>query len=208
MSRKQLNITPLIIVLVLLASSSCSTKKKTWVHKTYHNTNARYNGYFNGSQSIKAGVKKLHNNHEDDYTTILPVFPETDLKNQKKIHTYMERAIQKGSIVIQNHSIKIKGVEHCRWIDDNYLMIGKAYFYKGDFQEAIKTFGFIKNEYSKKEVRFDASLWLVRSFVQNRDFTLAESELRALLLSKKTPRRIEKELALVSADFYVQKKTL
>ena len=61
----------------------------------------------------------------------------------------MDRAIQKGSVVIQRHSIKIKGREYCKWIDDNYLMVGKAYFYKGDFIEAIKTFKFIKNEYEK-----------------------------------------------------------
>ena len=50
----------------------------------------------------------------------------------------MDKAVKKGSIVIQRHSIKIDGKEYCKWIDDNYLMIGKAYFYKADFEEAIK----------------------------------------------------------------------
>ena len=45
----------------------------------------------------------------------------------------MDKAIRKGSVVIQRHSMKIKGKEYCKWIDDNYLMIGKAYFYKGEF---------------------------------------------------------------------------
>ena len=59
----------------------------------------------------------------------------------------MDKAIKKGSIVIQKHSMKIKGKEYCKWIDDNYFLVGKAYFYKGEFDEAIKTFSFIKNEY-------------------------------------------------------------
>ena len=59
----------------------------------------------------------------------------------------MDKAIQKGSVVIQKHSIKIRGKEYCRWIDDNYFMVGKAYFYKGEFDEAIKTFVFISDEY-------------------------------------------------------------
>ena len=46
----------------------------------------------------------------------------------------MDKAIKKGSIVIQRHSIKIDGKEYCKWIDDNYLMIGKAYFYKADLR--------------------------------------------------------------------------
>ena len=127
------HINMLILAGILLMCSSCSTKKKSWVNRQYHNTTAKFNGYFNGNQSIKAGIKKLHLNHIDDYTTTLAVFPTGDLKKAKKTTSYMDKAIQKGSVVIQRHSIKIKGREYCKWIDDNYLMVGKGYFYKGDF---------------------------------------------------------------------------
>ena len=49
----------------------------------------------------------------------------------------MDKAIKKGSIVIQRHSMKIKGKEYCKWIDDNYFMVGKSYFYKGEFDEVF-----------------------------------------------------------------------
>ena len=144
MKLKTHHIKGVVILTVLLLASSCSTKKKSWVNRQYHNTTAKFNGYFNGNESIKLGVKKLHASHIDDYTAILPVFPTGDLKKSKKTHSYMDKAIKKGSIVIQRHSMKIKGKEYCKWIDDNYLLVGKAYFYKGDFEEAIKTFSFIK----------------------------------------------------------------
>jgi hypothetical protein len=128
------------LLAVLLILSSCSTKKKSWVSRQYHNTTAKYNGYFNGNESIKSGVKKIHKNYIDDYTTILPLYKIGDLAKAKKTHSYMDKAIKKGSIVIQRHSMKIKGKEYCKWIDDNYLLVGKAYFYKGEFDEAIKTF--------------------------------------------------------------------
>ncbi len=200
------HINPLILVAVLLISSSCSTKKKSWVNRQYHNTTAKYNGYFNGNESVKNGLKKLHKNHIDDYTTIISVFPTGDLKKTKKTKSYMDKAIRKGSVVIQRHSMKIKGKEYCKWIDDNYLMIGKAYFYKGDFDEAIKTFVFIKNEYNKNEIRFEAAIWLVRAYVEKGDFTSADSELKELLNNKKTPKKLNKKLAVVASDFYVQKK--
>ena len=84
----------------------------------------------------------------------------------------MDKAIKKGSIVIQKHSMKIKGKEYCKWIDDNYLMVGKSYFYKGEFEDAIKTFSFIKNEYKNNEIQFDASLWLIRALVEKKDLFL------------------------------------
>ena len=185
MKLKNSYINGLILALILLISPSCSTKKKSWVNRQYHNTTAKYNGYFNGNESIKDGLKKLYANHIDDYTTTISVFPTGDLKTAQKTNSYMDKAIQKGSIVIQRHSMKIKGTEYCKWIDDNYLMVGKAYFYKRDFEEAIKTFSFIINEYSKNEIRFEAALWLVRGYVEKGDFTSAESVLLDLLKDKK-----------------------
>ena len=45
------------------------------------------------------------------------VFSQGNLKKSKSTHTYMDKAIQKGSVVIQKHSIKIRGKEYCKWID-------------------------------------------------------------------------------------------
>ncbi len=193
-----------IILLILFTTTSCSTKKKTWFHKSYHNTTAKYNGYFNGNESLKQGVKKIHKAHTEDYTAILPIYKTGDLKKDKKAHSYMDKAIKKGSVVIQNHSIKIKGKEYCKWIDDNYLLVGKAYFYKGEYDEAIKTFLFIKNEYKKNEIRFNASLWLIRSYVNKNDFMNAEIELGELENERNFPKKLEKELAQVVADYYLK----
>lgn len=206
MKLKTHHIKGVVILATLLLTSSCSTKKKSWVNRQYHNTTAKFNGFFNGQASIKLGVKKLHASHVDDYTALLPVFPTGDLKKSKKTHSYMNKAIKKGSIVIQRHSMKIKGKEYCKWIDDNYLMVGKSYFYKGEFNEAIKTFSYIKNEYEKNDIVYNAAMWLVRSYVEKGDFSSAGSELEELLNSKIFPDKLEKELAVIAADFYMQKE--
>tara|TARA_B100000927_G_scaffold291728_1_gene296255 strand:+ start:9882 stop:12440 length:2559 start_codon:yes stop_codon:yes gene_type:complete len=199
-------ITTIIFLVLLLFFSSCSTKKKSWVNRQYHNVSAKYNGYFNGNESLKSGILKIRKNHKDDYTTILNVFPETKLEESKKTQPYMDKAIQKGSIVIQRHSMKIGGKEYCKWIDDNYLMIGKAYFYKGNFDEAVKTFSFIKNEYNSEEIKLLASLWLFRSYVEKQDFSSAKKELEELGSHKKMSKKIKLMLAKTSADYYLRSK--
>ena len=186
--------------------TGCSTKKKTWAHRTYHNTTAKYNGYFNGKQSLNTGIKKIHLNHKNDYTQVLSVFPTGNLKKGKKAHSNMDKAIKKGSVVIQRHSIKIKGKEYCKWIDDSYLMVGKGYFYKGEFDEAIKAFSFVKSEYEAKKSSFEASLWLVRSYGEKNDFSSAKIELNEILKNKEFPDKLEKKIALVAADFYIKTK--
>jgi len=194
-----------ILLSILLVISSCSTKKKSWVNRQYHNTTAKFNGYFNGNESVRLGVKKLHAKHIDDFTDILSVYPTGDLKKSKKTHSYMDKAIKKGSIVIQRHSMKIKGKEYCKWIDDNYFMVGKSYFYKGEFDEAIKTFSFINNEYKKNEIIYKSSLWLIRSYVEKGDFSSAKSELDELMNNKNFPDKLEKKLAIVASDYYTQR---
>jgi len=198
------HIIKVFLAVLLLFSTGCSTKKKSWVNRQFHNTTAKYNGYFNGNESIKNGIKKLESSFVDDYTAILPVFKTGDLKKSKKTHSYMDKAIKKGSIVIQRHSMKIKGKEYCKWIDDSYLMVGKSYFYKGEFGDAIKTFSFIKNEYKKNEIQFDASLWLIRALVEKQDFMTAEVELDELINNRKFPKKLEVDLAIISTDFYLQ----
>ncbi len=200
------HILKVFLVVFVFFSTSCSTKKKSWVNRQFHNTTAKYNGYFNGKESIKIGIKKIHENFKDDHTTILPVYQTGDLKKSNKTHSYMDKAIKKASIVIQRHSMKIKGKEYCKWIDDNYFLVGKAYFYKGDFNEAIKTFSFIKNEYKRNEIRFKASLWLARSYVEQKDFIAAEGELDELDKERKFPKNLDVSHNIVSADFYLQQE--
>ena len=187
---------------------SCSTKKKTWFHRTYHNTTAKYNGYFNGKESLKAGVKKIHKEHKDDYTQILPIFPTGDLKGLKKTHSYMDKAIRKASVVIQKHSIKIKGKEYCKWIDDNYLLLGMGYFYKGENDEAIKTFSFIKTSYKDKKIIQKATVWLIRAYINKGDFMLAKSEIKALERKRILDKKTKIEFLKASSEYYIETNEL
>ncbi len=193
-----------LLLTTTLVIFSCSTKKKNLANRKYHAITAKYNGYFNGNESLKAGIRKVEETHKDDFSDIIPVFKTGELSKSKTSHPYMNKAIEKGSIVIQRHSINIKGKEYNKWIDDNYYMIGKAYFYKGEFDEAIKTFNFVKETYKKNAIKYDASIWLARSFLEKGDFVAAERELDQLQNDRKFPEKLEGELAIVLADFYLK----
>ncbi len=204
MKIKRTHILRLFFLSILLVFQSCSTKKKAWTNRQYHNITAKYNGYFNGNESLKLGVKKIEENHIDDYTQVLPVYKTRDLQKNKKTHSYMDKAIQKGSIVIQKHSIKIEGKEYCKWIDDNYFLVGKGYFYKGEYQEAIKTFLYIKNEYENSNRNIDASLWLIRSYIQTNKFNSADAEIEELEENKKLTKKNHTELTKLKAEHYLK----
>ena len=183
--------------------------------RAYHNLTAHYNVFFNGKESFKAGVLKVENDFKDDYTHILPVFTYSDPELAKSIVSNMDRAIMKGTKCIQLHSIKAKPKklkdkknltpkekdffernEYNRWIDDCYLLIGKAHFYKHDFGLAKETFRHIINEFPKdNKTQYMAMLWLARACAETGEYTDALELLSKLSTQKKFN-------SLLTSDFY------
>ena len=192
----------LLIFFIIL--NSCSTKKKTYVHRKYHDITAKYNGYFNGKESLKYGISKLEKSHEDDYSNILPVYKHTNIKNSTNHHSYVDKSIKKGSIVIQKHSINIRNKEYCKWIDDSYFLVAKSYYFKGEFLESKKTFNFIKNKFKKTEIAFKSELWTAKCYIALGDYHSAESILDELQSKKKFPEKLNKDLHLTLAELYLK----
>ena len=60
----------------------------------------------------------------------------------------------------------MKLAERNKWIEDCYLIIGQAQFYKHDFWTAIETFQYTSSEYKTGDVRFEALIWLTRAYLE------------------------------------------
>ena len=86
---------------------------------------AKYNIYFNGYESFKAGLAKDKQRLQDDYAEILKVFEYSDPATASLCSSDMERAIQKASKLITLKSItakpEIKGNGNHRKKRRNYL---------------------------------------------------------------------------------------
>jgi hypothetical protein len=98
------------VLIFILAGfvSGCSTEKNTRASRVYHNMTSRYNVYFNGRESLKAGLNRIDQNVEDDYTRILPVYKESYASAGSAAKSDMDNAIIKGGKVVQNRSITAK----------------------------------------------------------------------------------------------------
>jgi tetratricopeptide (TPR) repeat protein len=195
-----------ILGIYLLIIPACSTKKNTFVRRTYHNLTAHYNAYWNGNESFKSGVRDLESKAKDNYTLVLPVYKYGTEQDAQSIFPNMDRAIEKASKVIQKHSMYFGRKEYVKWIDDSYLLIGKSYFYKKEFSSARRTFEFVTNRFAKDDARYEAELWLARTYNQTGEFEKSESildNLNSSLKNGKAPSYLEKDFTQVYANFYV-----
>ena len=181
-------------ILVGFLVLSCSTEKDRWVNRTFHQTTARFNGYFNAGEKLKEGLEILDRNFPDDFTTILPVVKTGDEKASQAIYSYMDEVILKCSNVIQFHSMEIRRKEKNKWIDENYLLIGKARFFKQEYASALQAFDYITRNYPKTLGAVEARIWLARTQLKRGNYNTALGELEFVRDQKNLPRKIKGEL--------------
>ena len=143
---KHLALIASVPALMLISACSHSHHSQSWISRTWHNTTTRYNGYFYADLKMNGYEKSLLATSEDDYTKLLPVFPGV-IKTGAKSNPDMDSIIKKCTVDITLHSDKKTSKAKSKWIDDCYLLIGKSYFYKGDFESALATFQYITTEF-------------------------------------------------------------
>jgi len=197
---------PLFILAIgMMLVSGCSTKKKNFLSRSYHNVTAKYNVYWNGKEAMKEGVEKLEKSHSDDYEQILDVFPMGTSESAKSVYAQMDRGIEKASLTIARHSMLFKGKEYVSSIDDSYMLIGKAHFYKRDYVLALEMFSYVVKQYKTSDIRFDGYLWLIRTNTELARFKDGEKIILLLEEEKKFPKKKLAELAAVKADYFIKK---
>lgn len=197
------------MLLLLFLTVGCSTKKSTFTRRVYHNLTAHYNAYWNGNESLKEGVKELTTSSKDNYSKILPVYQLGSKDEAQKVNPQMDRAIEKAAKVIKMHSIFIKGKEHIRWIDDAYLMIGKANYYKQDYRASIRTFNFILSQFKNNSIKYDAMIWLARANNQIGEYGISQSfldQVKNKINEGNAPKYLERDMNMAYAEFYIKQE--
>ena len=198
----------------------CSTKKNTPVTRAIHNLNAHYNVYFNAKESFKAGIKRIDQTIPDDYTRTLPIFKSSLPEAAKAATSEMDLAISKCNKLISVHSITqgpqrrsnnserykkfaSKG-EYNKWVDDSYLLMGKASYYNHDYHRAIENFNYVIRKFPDQTTRFDAYLWMARSFIETGESAQALEIFSSLDRDAAFPERLKQNLSLAQAHYYLK----
>ncbi len=210
------------IVVIFFVFYSCSTQKNTGVTRTYHNLTAHYNVYFNGMNSFQEGEQKVQKDYKDNFTQLLPIYKYNIDDAAKLARSNMDRTLEKMGKTIAVHSItvkpKLKGNltpkdkeflkknEYCKWIDDAYLLMGKANFYNRDYTKALRSFRRIQNVYKTENTRFEAQLWTAKVYLQQEKYQDAFNYLSELESDVRHPKELDKDINLTFADYYIRQK--
>jgi len=210
-----------IPVIVLMIAGSCSTKKNTVVTRNFHNLTSHFNVYFNAYDSYYQGIKKAESGFKDDYNFQLPLFTYSSKEAARILLSDMDKTVKKCSKVVGMHSIKAKPKlkkgsrsdrekefyrqnEYVKWVDDAFLLMGKAHFYKRDFFPAIETLEYVISQYPDGGLTNEASLWLAMSMLELKRYTESQQILNRLQGDPEFESRLKAQLDAVYADWHLR----
>jgi tetratricopeptide (TPR) repeat protein len=166
----------------------------------------KFNPLFNGEQAFLSGQQMVAKNHKDNFDEILDVYFVPTEKEAGSVKPDMDRAIEKGAKVIQEHSMEIQNKEKNSFIDDSYLLVGKARFYKREFLSALETFNYIIQHYGEEKLADEARVWAAKCLIETENYLSAQANVEKLYRNKKTKKRIEVEALSVFAQIEIEQK--
>ena len=193
---------PFLRLLLCLATAvlvhSCSQEKTGPAAMAWHNTLARYNGYFIAKEKMKEFEFDQLEKYKDNYNKVLDIYPFPALGSGAGASTTMDEIVKKASIPIQRH-------KNSKWVDDCYQLIGQARFYKEDWENAIQSFKYINTKFKDKDARHKAVIWLLITYTRMGDVSNAKSVM-AFLKKETLSKNNLRDGAMAFSYFYLKRK--
>lgn len=119
--------------------SNTSMLKKKWgpVRRTTQNSFTHYNYYYNANRKLEEAEANMQRANKENYDSLIGLFPFDPNKDSAMLAADMDSIIRKVSVGLQIHDPRVK------WSNDMYLMLGEAYYYKGNYENAATAFRYI-----------------------------------------------------------------
>ena len=105
----------------------------------------------------------LYGEPKENYNDFLQVLIPIDSNETEAQKANFDYIIEKASLPIQWHKTS-------KWVDDCYLLIGKARLYQTDHRNAITTFKYVNARSKDDNARHQALIWLLRTFIETREY--------------------------------------
>ncbi|HJV18830.1 MAG TPA: tetratricopeptide repeat protein [Sediminibacterium sp.] len=181
-----------------LASEKTGNKKFSIPKRLYNNTVSQYNYYFNANAKLESIISGAKANHREDYTQLLPFY---NYSLEETAKGAIDSVIYKCTAGILLHDLRSD------WVDRFYLLLGKAYLHRKDFDSAAVVLNYINYAYAPKDDGYDIPIGSNASN-SNGIFTISSSEKRNFWkkISSKPPSRNESFLWQVRN--YIEQKKL
>ncbi len=133
-------------ILTLFIHSACTSQNPGYIGRQFQTLTAHYNIYFNAKEALTLSETKIKETNVENYTQLLEVYPIPNEKTAQDQTTNLNEVIKRANTIALEKSAST-------WVDDAYLLLAKAEYYKGNFFNAAEYFDYVSLNYTgKKEI--------------------------------------------------------
>ena len=136
--------------------------------RIFNNTVTRYNYVFNATLRLDGIIERATEKQKENYAVLLPFYPyslETTAKDE------IDTIIYKCTAGILLHDLRSD------WVDNLYIILGKAYLHRQDYDSALAVFKYVNYAFAPKDEGADIP---IGSNISNANgvFTISTNEKR------------------------------
>lgn len=182
------------------ASEKTSSTRFGKVRHIYQNTITHYNYFFNANNRLNGVIDRAKQSFRDDYTQLLPFYNYSlDVTSQERRE--LDTIIYKCVAGIVLHDLRTD------WVDNMYMIMGRAYFLRKNFDSSLRVFRYINYAFAPKDDGYDIPIG--SNFNQDTVFSVATREKTGLWAKMTThsPSRNEALLWMVRDQIEMKKPT-
>jgi predicted negative regulator of RcsB-dependent stress response len=184
------NLNPFFI-LISIFIYGCVANKDTAVDRRFQNLTAKYNYIYNANVLLSEYNESLLQSYTDNYEKTLPVYldPEPQINlvlTPGAANKQLDEVITKGQTIINDKSFS-------NYIDDAYMLLGKANYLKGNYFIASEYFDYTAKTYNSDLKTFIMAMnWKARSQMELNNMVLADKIIDTML---RASDQLKKDLA-------------
>lgn len=178
----------------LLAGILSGCSSSSFLGRQFDDFRAYYNTFYNARRAFEEGRRSIETqqNQPIDLTTYLTLFgPPARTANAAAFN----KAIEKSAEVVRRHP-------RSKWTDDALMLIGKSYYYLGNYAGAAQKFREVIALGGTQEL--EARFWLARALGAAHAYNEAQRALQEVLAREDVPAVWQSRFLLLQADLYVQ----
>ncbi|WP_460940086.1 type IX secretion system periplasmic lipoprotein PorW/SprE [Spirosoma humi] len=145
---------------------SCSQYSTKPVSKGYHNLTAHFNAYVIARDQINQAEQIIFKSRQENYNQLMPILLPVDSMGIQSVKPQIDDAIKKASLIPERH-------QNSKWLDDAYILIGRARLIKQDLPNAIEVFKYVNTKGTNEDDKHTALVGLMRAYIEGSDYTNA-----------------------------------
>ncbi|RZL32222.1 MAG: gliding motility protein, partial [Pedobacter sp.] len=198
-------LSPFILLFSAFFIYGCVANKDTAVDRKMQNLTARYNYIYNSNVLLTEYNEGLLQTYADNYEKLLPVYldpePQITLTLTPSVaNKPLDDVIFKGQAIINEKSFS-------NYIDDAYMLLGKANYLKGNYFIASEYFDYTAKTYKNNLKTFIMAMnWKARSQMELNNMVYADKILDTMLRAQDELKRDLPEPLATTAQMRIYQK--